>query len=925
MNATSQLESIFFSALEKQTAEERAAYLEQACAGDEALQIRIERMIDAQKGSFLDAPAIDASLTADLPPTEAPGAVIGPYKLLQLIGEGGMGVVFMAEQTRPVQRKVALKIIKPGMDTRQVIARFEAERQALALMDHPNIAKVLDAGTTNVERSLRGRNDSSPSEPTSLTEPSRPYFVMELVKGIPLTTYCDEKHLTLKQRLDLFVPVCQAIQHAHQKGIIHRDLKPSNVLVAEYDEKPVAKIIDFGVAKAIDQRLTEKTMFTEFGQLIGTVEYMSPEQAKFNQLDIDTRSDIYSLGVLLYELLIGATPFERKRLQEAAFDEMLRIIREEEPLRPSTRLTTFAKAALSTVCQHRGLDPGELGQRIRGELDWIVMKCLEKNRDRRYEAADGLARDIERFLADEPVLACPPSARYRLNKFARRNRGVLLTASLVAAALIVGTVMSTLLAVRAYRAERSADDLRSKAEASFQKARQAVDDMYTQVAERWLSQQPQLEPLQREFLQKALQFYTESAQQTSATRLSSSKSEPDVRWETAGAFHRMGEIQHRLGQPVEAERAFRQAVDRLQELVDESPTEAKYRAELAGTLHQIGVLFGDTGRYSDELMSHRRALAIEKELATQFPAVTEFRSRLGRAHWFVGEALAALHRREEAATALQTAVPIQRDLAAEFPAVPEYRHHLAQTYLRLGRTLGYLRRLKEYREELGKAAEILETLATEFPGVPAYRNELANVYYWSANSLNMGDVPIEESERYVRRALALQEKLVTEYPAVTDYRYDCLRSLKTLGRLLMAVERPEEAEATLRQADTIAEKLVAEAPTVHYYRGMLAYVQISLGELFSKTGQLDDAVTAYRDTARTLNALVADFPDVPGYARHRAETYAKLASVLTSAGRTEEAAATKREASRFNPKTPDQSPGDSAEPLELEKNEDGRH
>src|SRR3954469_5797219 len=411
---------IFIEALEKGSPPDRAALLDHACHADGALRGRVEQLLaehDRQGSFILDKVPADLIGTADHFFSEHAGSVIGPYKLLQQIGEGGMGVVFMATQTEPIQRTVAIKIIKPGMDTRQVIARFEAERQAVAMMDHPNIAKVLDAGTT---------------------DSGRPYFVMELVKGVPITKYCDDKHLPIRERLQLFMQVCQAVQHAHQKGIIHRDIKPNNVLVAEYDDHAIPKVIDFGVAKAIAQKLTERTMFTEFGQVLGTFEYMSPEQAKFNQLDIDTRSDIYSLGVLLYELLAGSTPLEGKRLHEAAFDEMLRIIREEEPPKPSTRLITTEQ--LPGIAANRGLEPKKLSGHVKGELDWVVMKALEKDRNRRYATANSFAADIQRYLDDEAVQACPPSAMYRFRKFARRNKRAFIVAMLLGSALLVTLV-----------------------------------------------------------------------------------------------------------------------------------------------------------------------------------------------------------------------------------------------------------------------------------------------------------------------------------------------------------------------------------------------------------------------------------------------------------------------------------------------------
>jgi serine/threonine protein kinase/WD40 repeat protein len=418
--------TIFSEALERPAAE-RGVYLDQACGTDADLRARVEALLRAhdEAGPFLDDGPARSSVRDTTwnghGAAEAAGTIIGPYKLLELIGEGGMGTVWMAEQREPLQRKVALKIVKAGMDSRQVVARFEAERQALALMDHPHIAKVFDCGATAC---------------------GRPYFVMELVKGTPINRYCDEHRLTPRERLDLFLPVCRAVQHAHIKGVIHRDIKPANVLVAPYDGVPVPKVIDFGVAKATGQRLTDRTLFTGFGAVVGTLEYMSPEQAELNNQDIDTRSDVYSLGVLLYELLTGTTPLPHKRLKELAFTELLRAVREEEPPRPSTRLSE-SKKTLASIAAERHMEPAQLTKLVRGELDWIVMKALEKDRNRRYETANRLAMDVQRYLADEPVQACPPSAAYRFGKFVRRNKGPVVAISLVLLALVAGIVGTT--------------------------------------------------------------------------------------------------------------------------------------------------------------------------------------------------------------------------------------------------------------------------------------------------------------------------------------------------------------------------------------------------------------------------------------------------------------------------------------------------
>ena len=419
VNRSKSEEVIYYAALE-QPLDRRASYVKATCGDDLELLERVESLLRIREAgdNFLESPPfIDQPLTNTLP-EEKPGTIIDRYKLLERIGEGGMAVVYMAEQAEPIRRKVALKIIKLGMDTKSVIARFEAERQALAMMDHPNIAKVLDAGAT---------------------ETGRPYFVMELVTGVSITEYCDKNNLNTKERLALFIQVCNAVQHAHQKGIIHRDIKPTNVMVTRHEGQPIPKVIDFGIAKAINQKLTEKTLFTRYAHIIGTPAYMSPEQADLSDFDVDTRSDIYSLGVLLYELLTGTTPFSEEELRKAGYLEMQRLIREQEPPKPSTKLSTLGET-LTDIAKYRGSTPNLLAKIIRGDLDWIVMKALEKTRERRYDTVSVFAMDVQRYLNDEPVFARAPSTVYRLRKLLRRHR-LRAVATLVISGLVVALII----------------------------------------------------------------------------------------------------------------------------------------------------------------------------------------------------------------------------------------------------------------------------------------------------------------------------------------------------------------------------------------------------------------------------------------------------------------------------------------------------
>ena len=840
--------------------------------------------------------------------------IAGRYTLLEVLGEGGMGTVYRADQTAPVKRQVALKLIKIGMDSRAVLARFDAERQALALMDHPNIARVYDGGST---------------------EAGQPFFVMELVSGEPITEYCDRKRLTVRARLELFVSVCQAVQHAHQKGIIHRDLKPSNVLVTEVDGRPTPKVIDFGVAKATEFSLTDQSL-ADTGAIVGTPTYMSPEQADPSSMDIDTRTDVYALGVILYELLAGSPPIDAKQFKRGAILEMLRMVREVDPPRPSTKVST--SDALPNIAASRDVEPAHLKRALQGDLDWIVMMALEKDRTRRYETANGFAADIQRHLAYEPVVAAPPSRAYRMRKFVRKHHG-----AVIAASLVLVTLLGGLAAVAAVQTLANAQLTKSRAavQARYELATDAIKTFHTGVSEDFLLKEEKFKDLRNRLLTSASDFYGKlGALLGKETDLVSRRALAQANFELAELTDKIGrnedalaahrqvlaarealaadpgadvetrvdvgrsltavaELLSAAGKSDEAEATYRKAEALLADLARSSPSTQAARAALANCRTEIGGLRFKTGKYVDSLVSYRLARDDQEALADAPGASKEARRDLALTYHGLGYALSQMGKPTEAEAELRKALALMQKLADDYPAVTEFRNQLAGSHGNLGILMYEAGRNSEAEAEFRKAIAFLQKLADNNPAVTQFRSRLATCRSCLASTLvATGKVLEEEAEH--REAIALLQKLADDNPAVIQFRATLAGSHNNLAYRLSQMGKPTEAEAEFRAAVTILGKVVDDDPKILYHRNVLAVALSWLGGDLLKLGRPAEALDAFGRSFALWEQLIKENPANEDYPPNRVRSLVDLGRARRALGDPAGAAADVRHGLRLS-------------------------
>jgi serine/threonine protein kinase/tetratricopeptide (TPR) repeat protein len=843
-------DSLLHEALARPDPDERAAFLDRACAGRPQLRAAVEARLAAHTtsgataesareltGDYTPGPE-DVSPTEPEPPRttgepspSAAGTVIaGRYALIEKIGEGGMGEVWVAEQTEPVKRRVAVKLIKAGMDTRAVLRRFEAERQALALMDHPNIARVFDGG---------------------MAANHRPFFVMELVNGLPLTRFCDEAKLTPRQRLELFIPVCQAVQHAHQKGIIHRDLKPSNILVTMYDGKPVPKVIDFGVAKATGAQPADEGALTQFGAVVGTLEYMAPEQAGLSALDIDTRADIYSLGVILYELLTGLRPFDPQRLRRAAPDELIRIIREEEPSRPSARLST--DEALPSRAAVRQTEPKKLMALMRGELDWIVMKCLEKPRERRYETANALARDLQRYLADEPVEARPPAAGYRLRKFLTRHKGPALAAAAVLLALVGSAAVSSTAAVMIWREQKRTEAERANAAANADAAIEVVRNLSTYVEsyEMGSGSAAATEAQRKERLEAALASYERL--------LSVHPEDPALRWSVARMQRMNANLSRFLDKTTEAEKSYHEAIRLFNQLAADYPEKSDYRELGALTLHDFGQFLQRLGRYQEAARMLDESIGLFDQLERAQPNEPKYQRNLALMLMGRSDREYQVGRLAESEQAARKAMALYARLAdtpgtRPEPLDPLFRamaeHNLAVTLREEGRIDDALAAHDSAVERMAGMTKV-----TNSRDAWSFYHRTRTERAWTlARVPGRSAAAIADLESAIAGWDALIKKL-GENP--TDLHRKGVASLYC-GRLKMALGQRDAAAQDLSAAATIMEGLSGKQPEIPMYRYDLGRACTSLGQL---AGDPQEAAGWYRKAREALEAAQQRYPE----------------------------------------------------------------